>query len=193
MNCPVCGNELREGAKFCVECGTPITEDTPQPVTAEETPVQEAEPINQENTETIEAESHEEQPEDKAETAEEQPAEIEPAPQTEPEKDAEPVQEKVQQTTVLSYVTDPRMLLTTAQYFFLTILFHIPVIGLIFMFVWALGRPKNLSLKRFSLAMLLLRLIGMLLVLASTIFALLGVNGLIPGIVLPSISLPFVH
>lgn len=29
MNCRNCGNELRDGALFCNQCGTPVNEDTP--------------------------------------------------------------------------------------------------------------------------------------------------------------------
>ncbi len=89
--------------------------------------------------------------------------------------------------------TDSRLLLTSAQYFFLILLFHIPVIGLIFLFVWGLGRPRNLSLKRFSLAVLILRLIGWLIMLLCTVAVLLGVSGVIPGFTFQFGSLSWIH
>ncbi len=54
-------------------------------------------------------------------------------------------------------------LLTAFQYIALTLLFHVPVVGLVFLFVWGCGGTSNISLKRFSLAMLILRLIGLIL------------------------------
>lgn len=85
-----------------------------------------------------------------------------PTPAPEPEKNG-----------VIVNATDSRSLMTTAGYIFTTILFHIPVIGLIFMFVWGCGRPKNLSRKRFALACLLMRLIGVILVLSVAVFLLI--------------------
>ena len=85
-----------------------------------------------------------------------------PTPAPEPEKNG-----------VIVNATDSRSLMTTAGYIFTTILFHIPVIGLIFMFVWGCGRPKNLSRKRFALACLLMRLIGVILVLSIAVFLLI--------------------
>ncbi len=29
MNCPNCGEKIRENAEFCHKCGTPITKDEP--------------------------------------------------------------------------------------------------------------------------------------------------------------------
>ena len=87
---------------------------------------------------------------------------VPPTPAPEPEKNG-----------VIVNATDSRSLMTTAGYIFTTILFHIPVIGLIFMFVWGCGRPKNLSRKRFALACLLMRLIGVILVLSIAVFLLI--------------------
>lgn|GEM_PF-1349616 len=165
MICPNCGNELKEGAKFCVECGVPITEPvlSEKPEKPEELPKAEAESEQLPAQAPVEnaVPAAENPPEEQAETAK-------PAAATEAK---EPV----------FTGTDPRALLTTAQYFFLMILFQIPVIGLIFLFVWGIGRPKNLSLKRFSLAMLILRLVCWFLALAGVVAMLLGFSGVIPG------------
>lgn len=92
----------------------------------------------------------------------------EPAPVAPPTPAPEP-----DKNGVIVNATDSRSLMTTAGYIFTTILFHIPVIGLIFMFVWGCGRPKNLSRKRFALACLLMRLIGVILVLSIAVFLLI--------------------
>ena len=70
--------------------------------------------------------------------------------------------------------------MSTAGYFFSTILFHIPLIGLIFMIVWGCGKTKNISLKRFSLACLIMRLIGYILILSATVFMLICFSGKFP-------------
>lgn len=187
MKCPNCGNELNEEAKFCVECGMPITEPAEEiPEIAPETEP-EAEPVPVEQPREAEPQAPEEpvSAEEPEQTA--QPEIEKSVPEQTPVAPAEPRKEPV---TVVSG-TDSRLLLTSAQYFFLILLFHIPVIGLIFLFVWGLGHPKNLSLKRFSLAVLILRLIGWLIALCCAIALLLGISGLIPGFTLPTITLPW--
>ena len=92
----------------------------------------------------------------------------EPAPVAPPTPAPEP-----DKNGVIVNATDSRSLMTTAGYIFTTILFHIPVIGLIFMFVWGCGRPKNLSRKRFALACLLMRLIAVIFVLSVAVFLLI--------------------
>ena len=94
----------------------------------------------------------------------------EPEPIKEPVKDVPPVSEKKE---VVVNATDSRSLMTTAGYIFSTILFHIPLIGLIFLFVWGCGRPKNISLKRYSLAWLIMRLLGIIIVLSFAVFVLI--------------------
>lgn len=166
MNCPNCGSELKENAKFCVECGTPI-----------------AAPAEQEEPVPVETPNSEPEPE---------PVTVEtPEPVLSPAREEAPVAAPVVPTFTKEpeSACDSRMLLTTAQYFFLTILFQIPIIGLVFLFVWGIGRPKNLSLKRFALAMLIMKLIGLVLSLIATILMLLAAVGVIPGI---EIRWPFV-
>ncbi len=184
MKCPNCQTELKDTAKFCTECGMPIPKvdaPVPEPVTESAAaaepepapePVSEAESVLN-TTPAVESEPANEPASDPVEP--EPVAEITQVPkkETEPQSPAS--------------VTDSRLLLTTAQYFWLTILFHIPVIGLIFLFVWGCGRPRNLSLKRYSLAILVMRLLCWLLYLALTVLLLLGMNGMIPGV---SITFP---
>lgn len=206
MKCPNCGNEVNDAARFCVECGLPIL-DAPEgaePIAAaaeapdlaekavfateavEQTPAVDlpvdgaaeaavAATVSQESEAAAEAIAPEAATPVFSEAAAKEPQKAEPEA---------PV------TVTVQTQTDPRMLLTTAQYFFLTILFHLPVIGLVFLFVWGCGKPKNISLKRYSLAMLTLRLIGYFLLLAGTVAFLLGLSGLIPGFSIEFVS-PF--
>ena len=90
-----------------------------------------------------------------------------------------PVQAPVVQPVVNA--TDSRSLMTTAGYIFTTILFHIPIVGLIFMIVWGCGKPKNISRKRFSLAMLILRLLGVIAYLLFVVLMLIFFSEKIPG------------
>jgi len=106
----------------------------------------------------------------------------EPAPAPEPEPvhtpEPAPVEPKQEQPIIVS--TDSRSLMTTPGYIFTTILFHIPVIGLIFMIVWGCGKTKNLSRKRFSLACLIMRLLGYIVVLSAAVFLLICFSGKFP-------------
>ena len=62
-------------------------------------------------------------------------------------------------------------MLSTFQYVLLTMLYSIPVIGLVFLFIFGAGHPKNVSLKRFSAAMLILRLLFWIVLLVLAIVA----------------------
>ena len=84
---------------------------------------------------------------------------------------AEPVAEAPQDMPVITQMPPKKQMLSTFQYVLLTMLYSIPVIGLIFLFVFGAGHPKNGSLKRFSAALLILRLVFWILVLAGLIVA----------------------
>ena len=84
---------------------------------------------------------------------------------------AEPVAEPAQDMPVITQMPPKKQMLSTFQYVVLTMLYSIPVIGLIFLFVFGAGHPKNGSLKRFSAALLILRLVFWILVLAGLIVA----------------------
>lgn len=85
------------------------------------------------------------------------------------------VPERAQEVVINA--TDSRSLMTTAGYIFSTLLFHVPVIGWIFLFVWGCGRPKNLSRKRFALACLIMRLLGVICFLLIVVFVLICFSG----------------
>lgn len=137
-HCPLCGTELAEDAVACFHCGksfvaeTPVTEADSAPKAEEEAPA----PV----VADVEAESPVAPPSEQAE---------------QPEVVADPVP----QEPPVIVVPPKKLLLNTFQYMLLMLLFSIPVVGLIFLFIWGAGNPKNPSLKRFSAAVLLWRLI----------------------------------
>lgn len=145
--CPVCGDNVPEGTKFCSSCGAAIEQpqpENPAPVGEEkaEEAVVEALPVEEELPSILMEESTP-APEEaaiEADTAETVPMEAIP-------------------TTVVEELPPKKLLLSTFQYILLMLLFSIPVIGLIFLFVWGVGQPKNPSLKRFAAAVLILRLL----------------------------------
>lgn len=146
-----------------------------EPVTVEE-PAEVQEPIAVEEPVAVEEPITVEEP-----AAVEEPAPAEPvkapvaaAVETPVPPVAAPVQPVVN-------ATDSRSLMTTAGYIFTTILFHIPIVGLIFMIVWGCGKPKNISRKRFSLAMLILRLLGVICFLLIAVFMLIVFSERIPA------------
>ena len=138
--CPYCGSELADDAKFCGECGKVLPEDAPVAIPAE-APV------------TAEA-----------------PAE----PVAAPAAAAEPVQPEAPEAPdmpVVTQVPSRKQMLSTFQYLALGLLYGLPVIGLIFLFIFGAGHPKNGSLKRFSAAMLILRLLFWIVLLVLAIVA----------------------
>ncbi len=149
--CPFCGSELNDDAKFCGECGKPLPEEAPLRT---EVP---AEPEPQEPA-----------PEEPAAPAEPVIAPAEPVIVP-----AAPVAEAPQDMPVITQMPPKKQMLSTFQYVLLTMLYSIPVIGLVFLFVFGAGHPKNGSLKRFSAALLILRLVFWIAVLALLIVAMI--------------------
>ena len=156
--CPFCGSELNDDAKFCGECGKPLPEEAPLKT---EIP---AEPAAAEPAAAVIA-----QPAAPAESAASSEPVIAP---TEPViVPAAPVAEPVQDMPVITQMPPKKQMLSTFQYVLLTMLYSIPVIGLVFLFIFGAGHPKNGSLKRFSAALLILRLVFWIAVLALLIVA----------------------
>jgi hypothetical protein len=187
--CPVCQKTLTDTAKFCYFCGASLSDPVPEaPVPADTTasadlPEDPAEPIVLPDP----------APEPVIEPEPVPVPEPEPEPTVIPEPVREPVPEPVQEQPEspaavpvddhkqesIIVATDSHSLMTTPGYIFTTILFHIPVIGLIFMIVWGCGKTKNISRKRFSLAVLIMRLILYIVVLAAAVFVLICFSGVI--------------
>ena len=204
--CPVCQKVLTDQAKFCFFCGASLlnteAEPVPSTVDPEPEPVAEPEPIVEpepvaEPEPIVEPEPVAEpepvvEPEPVAEPepivepapiVESEPvAEPAPAPVIVPKAEPAPAQSEAKPEQPIMLATDSRSLMTTAGYIFTTILFHIPLIGLIFMLIWGCGKTKNLSRKRFSLACLIMRLLGYIFVLACTVFLLICFSGKFPAL-----------
>ena len=144
--CPYCGNALEDDAKFCDECGKSLPEA--EAVVAEAPENGPADPIAEPVTAPVESAAP--------------VAEAAAAVQAEPAPDM----------PVVTQVPNKKQMLSTFQYVVLSLLYGLPVIGLIFLFVFGAGHPKNPSLKRFSSALLILRLLFWIVLLALTIVAL---------------------
>ena len=144
--CPYCGNALEDDAKFCDECGKSLPEA--EAVVAEAPENGPADPIAEPVTAPVESAAP--------------VAEAAAAVQAEPAPDI----------PVVTQVPNKKQMLSTFQYVVLSLLYGLPVIGLIFLFVFGAGHPKNPSLKRFSSALLILRLLFWIVLLALTIVAL---------------------
>ena len=164
--CPYCGSELNDEARFCVECGKLLSEDTPVVTAPVETPV-----------EAPAAESAEAPVEAPAASVPEAPAEPVIAAPAEPviaapvAVPAKPKEEAPADMPVITQVPSKKQMLSTFQYVALSLLYSLPVIGLVFLFIFGAGHPRNGSLKRFSAALLILRLLFWILVLALLIVA----------------------
>ncbi len=194
--CPVCQKLVNDDTKFCYYCGASLltpepaaeepaaepepVEIVPEPVEAPvaEAPVPEPEPEPAEAPEPVVIPAPEPEPVKVPEPEPVKAPEPEPvkAPEPEPVKAPEPEPVKAaepEKTDVVVHATDSRSLMTTAGYIFSTILFHIPVIGIIFLFVWGCGRPKNISLKRYALAWLIMRLLCVVFLLSFAVFVLI--------------------
>ena len=199
--CPVCQKMLTDQAKFCYYCGASLLNADPieapvaepaadaepvaeEPVKAEPAPVPEAAPIETEPnaihaSEPVEEPAPETEPNaiDASEPIEEPAPIVMPEPSPAPAVEPAPTPVKAE-TPVLA--TDTRSLMTTAGYIFTTLLFAIPVVGLVFMIIWGCGKTKNISRKRFSLACLIMRLICYVVVLAVAVFMLICFSGKFP-------------
>ena len=129
--CPFCGSELNDDAKFCIECGKPLPEH----------------------------------PSDAAEAPEAVSAAAATAPYAAPAAPAAPVvpaassQKASVEKPAFVEVQPKKQSLSTFQYILLSLLYGLPVIGFVFLFIFGAGHPKNGSLKRFSAAKLILRLV----------------------------------
>ena len=141
--CPYCGNSVLDDAKFCVECGKSLVEDAPA---VEAAPAEAPEQIV---TETPVAPA--------------EPIVAVAAP--------EPPSAVADDAPVITQIPSRKQMLSTFQYILLSLLYGLPVIGLIFLFIFGAGHPKNPSLKRFSAAMLVLRLVFWIVLLALLIVA----------------------
>lgn len=171
--CPYCGSDLEDQAKFCVECGKLIPEGAPIPQAAPAKPA--AAPAA-----PAAAQASPQAAPQAARPAAPQaaPAAARPAA---PQQQKAPVQampaapqavtEASEDLPVITQMPPRNQMLSIFQYIALSLLYCLPVIGLVFLFLFGAGHPRNASLKRFSAAMLILRLLFWIVVLALAIVA----------------------
>ena len=163
--CPYCGSELKDDAKFCGECGKAMPETAEVVEEPENGP---ADPIPEESvtapTESVTA------PAEPVAVPTEPAAPIVVVPEAPPAGPATPV-EPASDMPVITQVPSKKQMLSTFQYVVLSLLYSLPVVGLVFLFIFGAGHPKNGSLKRFSAAMLILRLLFWIVLLALMIVA----------------------
>lgn len=168
--CPDCKAQNADSAKFCLVCGhllteADITEEMPGTAGTAEADTSYGEPNKPEfgteedrfedvpetdapETDAPETEAPEtDVPEDDAETYGKECAPVDLPASEEPAKDVKEAG-----------------LLKTWQYFLLEVLFALPLIGTVCLFIFSLSRPKNESLRRFSASRLIWRLILYILV-----------------------------
>ena len=163
--CPYCGSELNDDARFCVECGKPLPTEAPaEAPVVEEAPA--VEPVVEEAPAMEPVEAPAEVPAEPV-IAPAAPVAAAAAVVEEPAAPAEAPAEM----PVITEKPSRKQLLSTFQYFALSLLYALPVIGLVFLFIFGAGHPKNGSLKRFSAALLILRLLFWIAVLALAIVA----------------------
>ena len=164
--CPYCGSELNDDARFCVECGKPLPTEAPaEAPVVEEAPA--VEPVVEEAPAMEPMEAPAEVPVEPVIVPAAAPVVAAAAAVEEPAAPAEAPAEM----PVITEKPSRKQMLSTFQYFALSLLYALPVIGLVFLFIFGAGHPKNGTLKRFSAALLILRLLFWIAVLALAIVA----------------------
>ena len=183
MNCPNCGLAAGENDKFCIGCGTRLAVPVP--------PAEEAKPevVPEHITENIEKAVEDINPEDEVkEAAAEAPSPvIPPVPEPAPEP-AEPVKEpevpapavidpkpledipvkieyedeakETETAPVMNRLNKP---LSVWGYIWRILLFSLPILNIIPLFVMAFSRGINRNSKHFASAVLILMLIALIL------------------------------
>lgn len=180
--CPTCGNAVDDAVKFCFRCGHafPVAPVYPAETPAADAPLDSAavpeteapvaaEPVDgMPAAETAVPETQDPSPFVMETSAPESALAPEPAVAPEPAPAFVPTPEPAHNAPQAPQ--KPRKeLLSTVQYILLILLFCIPVVGLVCLFIFGCGNPKNTSLKRFSLAVLILTLIVWILLIAAAI------------------------
>lgn len=166
MTCTQCGAELRDGIRFCTECGAPATQAAPPP----EMPVQSVQPelSAQSVQQPITAEPAQQQP---AYTSPAQP--IQQPRAAEPPRRQAPPQQQPAYTPPPAYTAPPASdappagskyeLISTGGLIGIMLLMAIPIIGQILMIVWACGGCRKLQKRNLARAALILAVIALIL------------------------------
>lgn len=148
MKCTNCGNELKEGAKFCAQCGTPVVVEAP----VVETPVVEAPVV--ENTPVVETPVVETPVAPApAPTPVVTPVAPAPAPVVTPVVPAPAVNTAAVAANQLGFEPNPKLSYKPIGmwgYFGYDILFAIPLIGFIMLLIFACGGTQNANLRNYA-------------------------------------------
>ena len=193
MNCPNCGLAANENDKFCIGCGTrlrvpdapaeriaPLESQIPEPIeepaaAVEPEPAPAVEPIPAPAVESIPAPAVEPEPitvsepiaANVVEKAEEPVFEPAPAVQTPP---VEVEYEKEPAAPVMNRLNRP---LSTWGYVWRILLFLLPIINIVPLFVMAFSKGINRNSKHFASAVLILMLICLILCVCGLVYLLL--------------------
>ena len=184
MNCPNCGLPAHETDKFCIGCGAPLRKPQPEIIPEPAAPAVEPAPaVEQAVSEAVEAPKAAENElkeavaeAEKVFTAPEIPAApavpVVPAAPVEPVK---PVHSEPVRPNVVPAKPDPARSkldkpLTTWGFIWRILLFAIPVLGIIPLFVMAFSKGVNKNSKHFASAVLILMLVCLLLCIAGAIY-----------------------
>ncbi len=180
--CPQCGAPLPENCLFCPSCGASCARpDAPAP----QPPVpEEAAPAPEESAPAQEAApSQEAAPAAQEATPEPAGGAVPPPPSPGPRYAAQPPHYAAQPPRYAAPAPAPapardKNEMTTGRYLACLILFAIPVVGLILMFVWGFGGGENVHRRRLARAALLfVALVLVLCILSSVIMAAVGALG----------------
>lgn len=139
MFCPKCGCNMDNEAKFCRECGSSLSQDKTVKAPS-------AEPADDEQQST-------------------QYAEVQADNRV---QSTQPVEQKVQYTQTsyeqpLSKAAALDKPLSVWQYLGIFLVSIIPIVGIVFTFIWAFGSSVNTNKKNYCRAVLIMALIGIVL------------------------------
>ncbi|MDI9500298.1 MAG: zinc-ribbon domain-containing protein [Bacillota bacterium] len=184
MFCENCGNQLPDGAKFCLNCGSKVelseAADAAQGEAAAAAEAVETEAVKETDMEAASG-SAPDQPTAPADTPQPMPepsAPEQPKPQSVPiqptaqSQDQRPSVTQIEASTV---VTKPEKVdpLPVWKFIGILILQSIPIIGLVMILVWSFSGSFNRNTRNYARAVFILGLIGFIL---SVVFIVLNLT-----------------
>ncbi|HPZ04560.1 MAG: zinc-ribbon domain-containing protein [Acetivibrionales bacterium] len=184
MFCENCGNQLPDGAKFCLNCGSKVelseAADAAQGEAAAAAEAVETEAVKETDMEAASG-SAPDQPTAPADTPQPMPepsAPEQPKPQSVPiqptaqSQDQKPSVTQIEASTV---VTKPEKVdpLPVWKFIGILILQSIPIIGLVMILVWSFSGSFNRNTRNYARAVFILGLIGFIL---SVVFIVLNLT-----------------
>lgn len=184
MFCENCGNQLPDGAKFCLNCGSKVelseAADAAQGEAAAAAEAVETEAVKETDMEAASG-SAPDQPTAPADTPQPMP---EPSAPEQPKPQSVPIQPTAQsqdqrpsvtQLEASTVVTKPEKVdpLPVWKFIGILILQSIPIIGLVMILVWSFSGSFNRNTRNYARAVFILGLIGFIL---SVVFIVLNLT-----------------